>query len=193
MISGNQHRTSLFFIRRVIFLLIITIAFISCDNSEAKLDEIRRIFASIGLDNPSGQVFTDAEILNSSESREFIISDPDSFTFVFFGASWCPSCQKELPTIEALQRSLSENVAVKFVFISENPGTVARFMESNNYTVPYMLDRRALAASSNAVEKYPTAYLVSPKGKTIFRVEGLFDWSDPILLSAIEDSLEIWY
>jgi peroxiredoxin len=104
-----------------------------------------------------------------------------------FWATWCPSCQKEMPTMEALyQRFKAGGLEIVAVSIDRDRQDVAMFMEAYGLTFPALLDADSRIANTYRVSGIPTHYFIDRAGVIQSREVGPKDWSQPETWKAIE-------
>jgi len=118
---------------------------------------------------------------------------------VNFWATWCVPCTKEIPSLVALERTLSERHPGKFrivaVSVDEQKGTVERFFAAAPFGgVPRELVV-ALEPGAGPVNRafhcqgrgacrpedvrYPETYVIDQQGRIVAMVVGFIDWSTP--------------
>jgi peroxiredoxin len=107
--------------------------------------------------------------------------------FLNFWASWCPSCQEEMPTMEALYREFKprglEILAVSIDKVTSDAGT---FMTLHGVSFPALLDPDGKVAQRYRVTAIPTHYLIDKKGVIRAREVAAKDWSKPETWKAVE-------
>ncbi len=105
---------------------------------------------------------------------------------VSFWASWCEPCREEMPSIEALRRSLR---GMPFVVLAVNEGesarTARRFAGAARLNAPLLLDQDGAAARTWGARALPSAYIVGPDGVVRYSHVGALDWSSPAVRAAI--------
>ncbi|MDD3784702.1 MAG: TlpA disulfide reductase family protein [Hydrogenophaga sp.] len=106
---------------------------------------------------------------------------------VNFWASWCAPCRVEMPLLQAVPELLGEDrVAVLAVNFKESPRTVARFVASQQWRVPVLLDPAGEVARAWGVKVFPTTLLIDPQGHARYVVRGEVDWSQSVALDWVE-------
>lgn len=106
---------------------------------------------------------------------------------VNFWASWCAPCRVEMPLLQAVPELLGEDrVAVLAVNFKESPRTVARFVASQQWRVPVLLDPAGEVARAWGVKVFPTTLLIDPQGHARHVVRGEVDWSQSVALDWVE-------
>ncbi|SMB98726.1 Peroxiredoxin [Thermanaeromonas toyohensis ToBE] len=103
--------------------------------------------------------------------------------FLNFWASWCPPCRVEMPEIQEFFKKYKgkvEVVAVNLTSSEKSPAEVKKFLETNGYTFPVVLDTKGIAENYYLVRAIPTSYLVDAQGVIKFKYTG------PLTLQLLE-------
>ncbi len=107
--------------------------------------------------------------------------------FVNFWASWCPSCQTEMPTMEALyQQFKARGLEILAVSIDVDRSDVTTFMNAHGLTFPVLLDPDSRVANEYRVTAIPTHYFIDRTGVIRSREVGPKDWNRPETWKTIE-------
>lgn len=110
--------------------------------------------------------------------------------FLNFWASWCPSCQEEMPTMEKLyQQFKARGLEIVAVSIDKNRADAAKFVEKHRLTFSVLLDPDFKVAGEYRVTGIPTHYFIDKTGVIKSREVGSKDWSKPETWKAIEGLL----
>lgn len=131
---------------------------------------------------------TDGPML-SAQSYDLTLTTPEGdrvrlrdfkgkILFVNVWASWCPPCVAEMPTIEKLYNSISDNEDVKFLLISmdEKTENATDFMQGKEFPMPYYFPADGLPSVFRS-SYIPSTYVVSKEGQIIYKQEGIADYS----------------
>src|SRR5215471_16850410 len=111
--------------------------------------------------------------------------------FLSFWASWCPSCQEEMPTIEQLHQEFKlRGLEVVAVSIDTGPSDVTKFVKTHSVTFRAGLDRNGETARKYRVTAIPTHYFIDKDGVIRSREVVVKDWSRPENWKAIERLLQ---
>lgn len=94
-------------------------------------------------------------------------------------ASWCQPCKEEMPSIEALYRSMSSAGDFRMITIlyKDVPETALGYMKSQGYTFPVYVDADGVTARNYGVTGVPETFIVDKKGMLVKRVIGGMDWN----------------
>jgi peroxiredoxin len=107
--------------------------------------------------------------------------------FLNFWASWCPSCQEEMPTMETLYREFKpRGLEILAVSIDTRTGDVATFTKMHGVSFPALLDPDQRVFTQYRASKIPTHVLIDRHGVIRAREVGSKDWSRPEAWKAIE-------
>jgi len=106
-------------------------------------------------------------------------------------ATWCEPCLREMPSLDRMQRHLTDKITV--VAISEDRGgseTVAPFIDKLGLkSFKTYLDPKSGAGRAFKVEGLPTSFLIDREGRVLGRVEGAAEWDSPKLLEVLKSFL----
>jgi len=97
---------------------------------------------------------------------------------LYFWATWCPYCQKELPaTVQELARRYRDRrLVVLAVNIQEGRDKVRAWVKMHGLSVPVVLDSDGEVSGEYRVTATPTAVLVDREGRTVARAVGTRAW-----------------
>ena len=110
--------------------------------------------------------------------------------FLNFWATWCPSCRREMPSMESLYQKLRDRgFVILAVNLGESRDTVADFMRENALSFPAALDERGFAGAMYGVQAIPTTFIINRQGFIVSRVIGALDWEAPQIIAAFESLL----
>jgi thiol-disulfide isomerase/thioredoxin len=107
------------------------------------------------------------------------------YALVNLGASWCPYCGREKPSLQRLHSMhAGERFAVLTVFVGEGAETARRYMEQNGYDFPAAADPEDSAGGAYAA-RVPTSYVIDPEGNIIVRISGSKEWDSELALRVL--------
>jgi peroxiredoxin len=97
---------------------------------------------------------------------------------VYFWATWCGYCRKELPF--AIERVVRERQGQPFtvlaVNIEEPRDLVAAYVKGAGVTSPVLLDRDGAVARKYRVRGTPTTFVIGRDGRLVAWAAGTRDW-----------------
>jgi len=90
-----------------------------------------------------------------------------------FWATWCPPCQREIPGLIELRKTVSEDNLAMLAISDEEPSKVKKFANEAkiNYTV--LLDPHTLPGPYNTINSIPCSFFINPEGKIKLATSGL--------------------
>jgi peroxiredoxin len=156
----------------------------------ADLEELLFDMQIVPLDGELPQPFE----LSSLDGRPVTLSEQKGkVVLLYFWATWCPYCAKELPTAieQAYRKRKGEGFTVLAVNIRESRDKVAAWIKERGLTVPVVLDSDGEVISRYRVRATPTIVLVGRDGRMIGRAVGMRPWEAPAgqaLLDALMQS-----
>lgn len=106
-----------------------------------------------------------------------IYGTPDSITLsqlrgklvlVKFWATWCPSCQKDMPqVVQIYNRYKNKGFEIIGVSLDKNYGTLKKFKDQYGMTWPMAQDKFKMISNKWGVETIPTMVLIDQNGVII--------------------------
>ncbi len=128
------------------------------------------------------------------EENEISLSDfyGEKVVFVNIWATWCPSCRKELPTIQRLyEKFRGDDFEVLAVSIdAAGRKAVAPYMKKHRYTFPALLDTAGSVQLLYGTTGVPESFIIDKKGRVAFVEIGPGDWTDPRRQALIRGLME---
>jgi peroxiredoxin len=109
-----------------------------------------------------------------------------------FWATWCPSCRREIPSLEQLYHDFRSNPDFAMLTIAtdqQGRPKVSQFMEANSYDFPVLLDPSNATSAAYGVNGIPTTFVIGRNGQIIWNCVGAPDWSAPVVRAALKKLL----
>lgn len=119
------------------------------------------------------------ETFTSADGQPMQLSDlAGQITVVNFWATWCPPCRKEMPSLDALNQAMGDDLAVVTIGTMRSQPTAMKrvFEELNIETLPLHQDKGALARSMGILG-LPVTVILDANGQEIARMQGDADWN----------------
>ena len=106
---------------------------------------------------------------------------------VIFWATWCPACNLEIPHLNELRNTFTEDKLAILAIFHEEPEHLKQFAESKgiNYTVASLGDSPLPEPFAN-VTSIPTSFFIDPEGKIKFAAIGLVSLADTKVIMNLE-------
>ena len=133
-------------------------------------------------DITSGLLAPELEVKDEISGRKLTSEDlKNKVVFVNFWATWCPPCREEMPSIEALFKSLAGNNNFQMITIlyKDSYQNGVTYMKQNGYTFPVYSDIDGITAANFGVTGVPETYIIDKKGTLKKRVIGPAEWNSP--------------
>jgi len=111
---------------------------------------------------------------------------------VHFWATWCFPCRAEMPTMDALQRELGDELIVLPLSLDRDGAELVRnyYNDHNLTTLPVFIDEKMAAGRALRVHGIPATVFVNGEGAEVARVLGDRDWSDPDVIELVRHIIE---
>lgn len=102
------------------------------------------------------------------------------WVFLHFWASWCGPCRKEMPTINKLASSFSDQ-QLKIIMINtaEDEDTIFTFLGEISMDLPVYMDRDGVVTEHWKPRGLPTTFLIDPEGYVRYQAIGGRAWHRP--------------
>jgi len=138
----------------------------------------------------AGDQAPDFKIISDS-GRTYTRSDFGGKLLVLnFWASWCAPCVQEVPSLDALQRTMAtEGVVVLGVSIDSNPKRYQQFLQRFRVNFPTARDPDANISSSYGTFQIPETYIIDSKGIVREKIISNRNWVDPQFLARVKAML----
>lgn len=105
---------------------------------------------------------------------------------VNFWATWCPSCRKEMPSMNrAWDKIRHEGIELIAINVADDRESVESFIKMTGVEFPVLLDTESKTAEAWPVRGLPMTFVVDPEGKLVFRAIGSREWDDDKLLDKV--------
>jgi len=97
--------------------------------------------------------------------------------FLNFWATWCPSCNLEMPAMERLHNDFGDRgFVVLAVNFQEEPGDVEAYLKRHELTFTILLDPNSEVFQIYRAWSLPTTFVIDKNGEMIGRIIGYRDW-----------------
>lgn len=103
----------------------------------------------------------------------------DKYTLLNIWATWCPPCQKEMPSLGQLSISFKDKLRVIALSVDDDEAAVKKFIAEHKLALTVLWDHKKKSIDHLGIDKYPETFLISPDGKLITQFSGPRDWGSP--------------
>jgi thiol-disulfide isomerase/thioredoxin len=132
------------------------------------------------------------------QAQNFELSDIDgekfqldstrgTWVFLHFWASWCGPCRDEMPTLQLLANTFSDDT-LKIVMINtaEDEDTIFTFLSAINVEINSLMDMDGQVTEVWKPRGLPTTFLIDPTGKVRYQAIGGREWGKPTYINFIK-------
>ncbi len=130
--------------------------------------------------------------LVNSPAPEFALKDADravslrelrgKIVVLNFWATWCPPCVEEMPSLVAMQQSMSGRVTVLAVSVDLNEDAYRRFLRDHNINLLTVRDPDQKANQLYGTVRFPETYVIDAGGVLRRKFIGPVEWTHPEIL-----------
>ncbi len=112
--------------------------------------------------------------------------------FLHFWATWCPPCEEEMPSMEALHKSVSaKNFQMFVVSIDEDGWTsvdpfIKKMFMGEEPSFSVFVDPKKKVASKYGTFKVPETFVIDKTGRIVDKIQGTKEWQDPMIHHYLE-------
>lgn len=110
--------------------------------------------------------------LPASGGKEFRLYEnlDKGYVVINFWASWCSTCEEEIPELAALMKSPgADKVVFAGVNVGDKPAKAEKFVKKYKYPYLAVFDRSKAVAKSYGVLGLPATLIISKDRKIVFR------------------------
>ena len=146
----------------------------------AAADDVDRLLQPLGLTAASGKPAA-FSLPATSGGKMSLAEQQGKVVLVYFWATWCPYCRRELPAgVEQVARERrGQPFTVLAVSVEEPKDLVASWARGAGLTMPVLLDYDGTVARDYRVTATPTVFLIGRNGRLVARAAGNREWEGP--------------
>jgi peroxiredoxin len=142
--------------------------------------DVERLLQPLGLTAMSGRPAAFTLPATSGGTRS-LVEQQGKVVLVYFWATWCPYCRRELPAgVERVARERrGQPFTVLAVSVEEPKDLVASWAKGAGLTIPVLLDYDGAVARDYRVRATPTVFVIGRDGRLVARAAGNREWEGP--------------
>jgi len=126
-----------------------------------------------------------------SKTQTPLSSLQGSWLLLNIWATWCPSCQSEMPSLDLLQDKLRGSLAVVAVSIDEKLDEILQYKSVHQPGFRLFWDQEKTLPQWFNLKKYPETFLVAPDGRLIKQFSGPREWSSSAMVAYLLNAIRI--
>ncbi|WP_445492127.1 thiol-disulfide oxidoreductase ResA [Niallia sp. 03133] len=113
----------------------------------------------------AGKQAPDFVLVDQNGEQQKLSNYKGQGVFLNFWATWCKSCEKEMPAINNLYADYkNKGVQVLSINVGESPIAVNRFIEPYQLTFPIMIDSEDEVQEAFSINPLPVTFLIDKEG-----------------------------
>jgi len=179
---------------KLFILIIVLLGGILFAQENVQMSDAQKELYKIGFGVPkSTMVAPDFTTKDFNGKKVSLYSLKGKLVFLNLWATWCPPCQKEMPSIERLYKKMDSK---KFAILAvatptpprETKEKIISFIKKNGYTFPVIIDEKGTVYGKYGSGSIPTTWIIAPDGTIVARLVGSREW-DSNQIIAIFNSL----
>ena len=107
-----------------------------------------------------------------------------------FWATWCPPCREELPSLDALQRTLGpRGLVVLAVSVDKDEKVYRDFLAANRVAITTARDPAQDINREYGTVQFPESYIIDQNGKVVEKIISSRNWMDERMISDVQSML----
>jgi peroxiredoxin len=107
-----------------------------------------------------------------------------------FWATWCPPCREELPSLDALQRTLGpKGLVVLAVSVDKDEKVYKDFLAVNRVAMTTARDPGQEINREYGTVQFPESYIIDQSGKVVEKIISSTNWMDERMVSHVQSML----
>ena len=107
-----------------------------------------------------------------------------------FWATWCPPCQREMPSLERLRtRMAGRPLEIVAISSAETPDEVSAYLSKMKLGFPVLLDTDSSNTRRWKVFALPTTFVLDAEGRVRHVLTGPAEWDEGEALAVVESML----
>jgi cytochrome c biogenesis protein CcmG/thiol:disulfide interchange protein DsbE len=107
-----------------------------------------------------------------------------------FWATWCPPCREELPSLDALQRTLgAKGLVVLAVSVDKDEKVYRDFLAANRVAITTARDASQDINREYGTVQFPESYIIDQSGRVVEKIISSTNWMDERMVSHVQSML----
>ncbi len=107
-----------------------------------------------------------------------------------FWATWCPPCREELPSLDALQRTLGpKGLVVLAVSVDKDEKLYRDFLAVNKVAITTARDPSQDINRRYGTVQFPESYIIDRNGRVVEKIISSTNWMDERMVTHVQSLL----
>jgi peroxiredoxin len=140
----------------------------------------------------AGDIAPDFTLEDTKGNKVTLSSLRGKVVMVNFWATWCPPCKEEMPSMERLNKFMSDEDFVMLAINADDNGreVVPDFLKKNPHDFTVLYDDQGAVKQSYGVYKMPESFIINKDGTIVEKVIGAIDWASPKTVAYIKNLIK---
>ncbi|MCX8030545.1 MAG: TlpA family protein disulfide reductase [Thermodesulfovibrionales bacterium] len=174
----------------IIRLLSILVFFALLLNPVSSLSSVN--FCPFQIDRLIGERAPNFTLKNNKGNQVSLSSFKDKVIVLNFSAIWCPTCFKDLDSLNSLNQHLNDNKDIVILsVIKSKEKELQEALKDKNFTFDILIDSdKTISISLYKIFVFPTTFIVDKNGIIVKRYFGQQKWTDKDKIEEIKKILK---
>ncbi len=180
----------------IIIIMLILFTAVVFAQEDVQMSAAQQKLYQLGFDIPKSALesvdFTAPDITGDEVS---LSSLKGKLIMLNLWATWCPPCQKEMPSMQRLSDKMKgKNFTILAVGTPSPPretkDKILSYIKRNKYTFPVLVDESQQVYGIYGSGSIPTTWLIGPDGTILARLVGAREWDSDELIEIFNSIIE---
>lgn len=95
-------------------------------------------------------------------------------SFIYFWATWCKVCSKDMKKVFALMKEFGEDVAVFGISWKDSPEAIQKYFKKREQNLPGYIDADGKVFAAFGFRQTPSVVMVNRRGEVVYKGYGSF-------------------
>ena len=123
--------------------------------------------------------------LNDGTTTVHMADYRGKIVLVNFWATWCAPCLEELPSLQALQKTMPQ-IVILAVSVDDDPDAYHRFVQQHQLTLLTVEDPARHVNELYGTSRFPETYVVDQSGRIRRKFISSQDWVSPEIVNYLK-------
>lgn len=151
------------------------------------------LFFSLSAHSDDSMMFSELEFPDMTGKTVHMQDFRGKVVLLNFWATWCPPCIKEMPSMQRLKDTLSDQpFEIVAINTGDTPKAIQTFLDNSEtkLTFPILLDQRSVSFAVLGIQGLPMSFLLDKTGKSVMTFMGGREWDEEAQMKEILNALK---